>query len=310
VYIECKFHLTKPLFRFVARETNFCISIPGVMRFASSVRMTSSLRPVPLNRDALNRGRRCGPLKLSYTSGTARRFKSSKDDDTQELDIDEDWRAFRARLITGERQDSSSESEFCSTTWAHALPHVERGSVLLGSDDEKENIWSHCVLLILKHDAEGTIGVIINKSLGVSLRECAAELDFSNPLLASLRNCRVGFGGPLEFKSTHRSLVLLSTRDCEGITDELMPGIHVVNIEAFERSKRKLSSPRTLNADDLCVFLGYAAWQPGQLEYELKHNAWTSLASADSALIKDALFNSNEMDEVVGWRRIVSCLNR
>ena len=87
----------------------------------------------------------------------------------------EDWRAFRSGLIERERRerrgggaDEADDGACEAGSWAHALRHIERGSVLLGPDAPLSfvdgGIWTRCVLLILGHDdAQGTTGVIVNR---------------------------------------------------------------------------------------------------------------------------------------------------
>ena len=239
----------------------------------------------------------------------------------------EDWRAFRSGLIERERRerrgggaDEADDGACEAGSWAHALRHIERGSLLLGPDAPLSfvdgGIWTRCVLLILGHDdAQGTTGVIVNRECTdaerPTLREYAPELDFSNPLLSSLATARCGFGGPVMHDQYPRSLVVLSAKACEGVTVEVMKGLYVCDVEALARQKSKLSSPVTLTAEDLTVFVGYAGWTRNQLVEELEDPRFWTLAAADATLLRDAFFDSKCMgsedhgDE--GWMKIRKC---
>ena len=267
-------------------------------------------------------------LKRSQSARTrriardVRRDARSEDDDEKgEGERARDWRAFRAALIKGETQrlQARENTNGESAHWAHALKHIERGSVLLGPDGDVARAttspWTRCVLLILSHENEGTTGVIVNRectsSKARTLREYAPELDFSNPALASLANARAGFGGPVMHGLYPRSLVVLSSKAAEGVTMEVMPGVYVCDVEALAKKKSKLSNAPTLASSDLSVFLGYAGWTRNQLARELEDDFWT-LVAADAALLRGAFFDSKDIDDNdngdSGWFNIQRCL--
>lgn len=108
-----------------------------------------------------------------------------------------------------------------------------------------------------------------------------------------------------------RSLVVLSAKACEGVTVEVMKGLYVCDVEALARQKSKLSSPVTLTADDLTVFVGYAGWTRNQLVSELEEPGFWTLAAADAALLRDAFFDSKHIDTDDngddGWMKIRKC---
>jgi putative transcriptional regulator len=76
---------------------------------------------------------------------------------------DTDWRAFRAQLVASASGGAAAAHD---EVWAHAIPTPERGCLLLASPLmflDSQTYFSQAVILILSHDAAGSVGVIINK---------------------------------------------------------------------------------------------------------------------------------------------------
>lgn len=124
----------------------------------------------------------------------------------------EDWRAFRARLVRIERAETSKSTthsqqeqeqseqshapdidddtnkDKCSddeTLWAHHISHIEAGSLLLASPvhfkgDHACTFFANTAILILEHSAEGTIGVIINRPISVQVQNSARPQSDNN----------------------------------------------------------------------------------------------------------------------------------
>lgn len=106
-----------------------------------------------------------------------------------------EWRSFRARLVRNERveaetevetdqllkdskrgADSSDKSTDGDGLWAHQIPHIEAGSLLLASPKHFSGahactFFAKTGILILQHSSEGTVGVILNRPLSVQISQ-------------------------------------------------------------------------------------------------------------------------------------------
>lgn len=164
-----------------------------------------------------------------------------------------------------------------STTAAFAegryTASVARGSILVANPSMEDPNFRHTVLLILEHGSNGTIGVILNRTTDVLLSEVL-------PDLVILRGTpyRLFAGGPVE----RRQLVLLfRLMDSRPDTRSIVDGIYMGTPTVLERM---LTQPRP--TETFRAFSGFAGWAPGQLEYELRDEAWGVLP-ADSLNIFD-----------------------
>lgn len=135
----------------------------------------------------------------------------------------------------------------------------------------------HTVTYMCEHNAEGAMGLVVNRPLDLQFHELLEhlELETSDPELAQLP---IYQGGPVE---TERGFVLHSN---EGewdasihVTEQLVMTMSQDIIEAIafgEGPQRYL------------VALGYAGWGDGQLEEELANNAWLN-GPAEASIIFD-----------------------
>lgn len=139
--------------------------------------------------------------------------------------------------------------------------------------------FKQTVTLICEHDAQGALGITINRPSPQSLAEILTEvgITISSPNnLESLSQIPVFYGGPVH---SNRGLILHSAGDdwesSIKISDKL-----------FLTSSMDVLESIALNSPPLnyLMVLGYAGWGAGQLEQELKENAWLH-ASATHQLI-------------------------
>lgn len=122
--------------------------------------------------------------------------------------------------------------------------------------------FSKTVVLMLEHNEEGSMGLIINRTAELTF----ADLGKSQKLeIAKMREDDAIFvGGPVE---PYRGFVL---HDKESIGERapLLPGLYLsVTTDALE--------PLLRDAETKLRFcLGYSGWGPGQLEKEIAQGSW------------------------------------
>ncbi len=147
------------------------------------------------------------------------------------------------------------------------MPYLS-GSFLVARPVLKDPSFVRTVVLILKHEAGGAFGLVVNRPSSVE------GLPFP-----------VFMGGPCAAEG----LVLLHgheewlPEDPDGPDSKIAAGIYLGNAECLKR----ISDPPNAETFRFRVFLGYAGWGPDQLERELAAGAW-AVVSATPALLFDA----------------------
>lgn len=130
------------------------------------------------------------------------------------------------------------------------------GSLLLAHPSMRDENFRRAVVLLSAHSDEGALGVILNRPLGKQLGDL--KVDFATGPLAAVP---VYLGGPVS--PTQVILAAWQTLSEEGAF-KLYFGVDVDKLEEL------------LGEADLQVraFLGYSGWSKGQLEDELRQDAW------------------------------------
>ncbi len=147
------------------------------------------------------------------------------------------------------------------------------------------------VTLLCQHTDEGAIGITINRKSEFTLGEILAQLDIpciDERVSASL----VLEGGPV---NTDRGFVLHSPKEGFESSLEITPGIMLTTSRDVLAAVARGEGP-----DQYVVALGYAGWGDGQLESEMRENAWLSVA-VDSAIVFDLPLKER-------WKHAVSTL--
>lgn len=134
--------------------------------------------------------------------------------------------------------------------------------------------FSETVTYVCKHDEGGALGVVINRPSEMSVAEMFTELELElgDRDLAAKPVLR---GGPVErergFVLHRSSKVFETTLAGSEIQVTLSPDI----LAAIARGE---------GPDDAVMVLGYAGWDSGQLDAELKANAWLTVPAEPGIL--------------------------
>ena len=123
--------------------------------------------------------------------------------------------------------------------------------------------FKETVILLLAHSKEdGTIGVIINRTTNVTLSEVLPDLEVEGEPTHQLF-----FGGPVAMNAL---IALFRT----GNPPEGAP--HVMWDVYFSGDRDVLEEllRRKKGANELHIFMGYAGWGPGQLQWEINRGDW------------------------------------
>lgn len=151
--------------------------------------------------------------------------------------------------------------------------------------------FARSVTLMCQHTEEGAIGITINRVSDFTLGEILDQLNISCEV-DGIRDDAVLEGGPV---NRDRGFVLHSPlagfESSLAISEDIMVTTSRDILQALADGK---------GPDRYIVALGYAGWGDGQLEEEMRENAWLSVP-ADSAIV----FESAIADR---WVKAVSTL--
>lgn len=159
-------------------------------------------------------------------------------------------------------------------------PGVEAGGLLVATPSLVDPNFAHTVVLVLDHDEDGTLGVVLNRPSPVPVSEVLPGWD------EVLCGPGVIFqGGPV---ATDSALAVAGLRnDGGGGGDEDPVGFR----RLFGRTGIiDLDTPAEILVPALGrmrVFAGYAGWGAGQLEAEVEEGSWYVLPAEPSDLFAD-----------------------
>ena len=150
-------------------------------------------------------------------------------------------------------------------------------SFLLSMPRLRESDFGGTLVYLLDHGDTGAFGVIVNQRMGMALGEVFEQLDIA-PSVPAVAEEGVLRGGPVD---PGHGLVLHPPGPRFESTRDFPAGISLSSsrdvleaIAAGEPPERRM------------VLLGHAGWAPGQLEMEIRDNAWLT-CDADVDVIFD-----------------------
>jgi putative transcriptional regulator len=144
--------------------------------------------------------------------------------------------------------------------------------------------FAQTVTLICEHTSKGALGIILNRPLTMALGEVFEQLALSStdPRLLERPVLR---GGPVQ---QDRGFVLHPPVPADhepwDSTLKVSPSLHVTTSRDILGSMARGAGPA-----QAVVALGYAGWDAGQLEEEIRSNAWLNVP-VDDAIIFDTPF--------------------
>jgi putative transcriptional regulator len=147
-----------------------------------------------------------------------------------------------------------------------------KGVFLVADKSMPDPRFRESVILLLEHDNEGTLGVIVNRATELQLAEAVPDLAET-----SYREHPLFFGGPVGL--TSMLFLIRSNAEPEQSVHVLADIYHSSSRAALDQVLQG-KQPVT----DLRFFVGYSGWGPGQLDAELSRHDWR-LFRADPDLV-------------------------
>jgi putative transcriptional regulator len=159
----------------------------------------------------------------------------------------------------------------------------KKGSILISEPFLEDNFFKRSVIYLCEHNADGSYGFVLNNLLTVHLGDVLdgfTDSDF-----------QIAFGGPVNSSSL---FFLHRLGDKIEGAQEIENGLYTGG--DFE-SIKSLIQAHVIQESEIRFFLGYSGWTAGQLDEEIKNNAWIVcedfdfdvLTSSDKSMWKDTL---------------------
>jgi len=149
------------------------------------------------------------------------------------------------------------------------------GKLLVARRSLQDPNFAETVILLVEHSGdEGTVGLILNRQTKIPLSRLSKEIEG-----AKGRTEPLYLGGPVQ---TEGIMALVRSRAKLEEAKHVLADIYMISSKA---SLEKTISSNSA-ASSLRLYLGYAGWDAGQLEFELGMDAWDILP-ATAAVIFD-----------------------
>ena len=158
------------------------------------------------------------------------------------------------------------------------IPDFLPGYMLISESELKDPNFFRTIVLILTHDQNGAMGLVINRPSNTTLTEIAEDMDSTE-----FSDAPIYIGGPVD----QNYLFALHS----GFLDEVKSdgaievGDHIVfepDFSLLHTNYKKVRDEPASIPPTVRFFAGYAGWSGGQLENELKRKDWLVIpASAD-----------------------------
>lgn len=137
--------------------------------------------------------------------------------------------------------------------------------------------FSTTVTLICEHNDEGALGIVINRPTSLKLSGLFEQLSVDDPD-PQAASSPVLSGGPV---GTERGFVLHGPQhsydNTLAVSDDIRLTLSRDVIDAMAEGK---------GPQDTLVALGYAGWEPGQLEDEMLANSWLNVPATPEIVFK------------------------
>lgn len=152
---------------------------------------------------------------------------------------------------------------------------LAQGKILIMQRDAPDPLFAHSVIVLARFDKTGALGLMIHYRSNVPIQRALAGIKG-----AETRTDPLFVGGPVDLRTV---LALLRSNSPPKDASHVAGNLYL------------LSSPQSIGsalsegrkASEFRVFLGYAGWQPGQLEREVRLNGWYIFDYAEKLVFDD-----------------------
>ena len=136
-------------------------------------------------------------------------------------------------------------------------PH--QGVILISEPSLRDFYFRQSVILLAEHNEDGSFGIIINKPIETRLNEVLKDFtDLDIPIY---------LGGPVKTDSIFFIHTKKNVDKSLKIIDGLYWGGDIDTI-------REMLEMRMIKENEIRFFIGYAGWNPKQLDREIREKSW------------------------------------
>jgi len=155
----------------------------------------------------------------------------------------------------------------CGTAAPAAAQTLTTGSLLVASPDLSDPLFARSVVLVLRHDDEGTIGIVLNRPTNLVPATIFPELkDGIGSYTGNL--FRGGPTAPTRLLYVVRGLAAATVNGPE-VLDKVFLSIDDASLPDMTRLAD--------GTNDLRLYAGHAAWEPRRLQSEINAGGWQVL---------------------------------
>ena len=148
-----------------------------------------------------------------------------------------------------------------------------QGKLLVATELVEGELFAETVVLLLFYDETGAFGLVVNRPTDVSPDELLADeegiADYDGTLF---------WGGPVQMDSLR---ALLRTDEPPEEAEKILDSVYLVSLE--DALQQGPTDPARLR-----LYIGYAGWAPGQLDYELARGSWRVVPATDELVFAEA----------------------
>ena len=169
---------------------------------------------------------------------------------------------------------------FPKNYWKGKFYDSVKGFFLVATEKIKDSRFENTVIVMLEHDDNGALGVVINKPVGkITLGSLISKIDDPSINKKKLYDVKIPiyWGGPVD----EHKILILHTNDYKNETTKKYN-----NLSTSSDLTTLVKIAENKGPKESLVILGLAAWNIGQLDGEIELERWT-LSEIDEDLIFD-----------------------
>jgi len=144
---------------------------------------------------------------------------------------------------------------------------------LVSTGNLTESLFDHSIIYICRHDKDGAFGLVINKPSRTTVRELLDSLKVN---VDKINKNMVLHGGPVK---TEQVFIMHTPPTHYDVTIKVSDDIGITLSRDILTAIEKKQAPEKIQ-----FAFGYAGWEAGQIECEIKSNAWITLPASPDIL--------------------------
>jgi putative transcriptional regulator len=174
-----------------------------------------------------------------------------------------------------------------------ALSKSLRGHFLVASPHLMDPNFARTVVLLIQHDQDGAMGVVLNRSIEKTIQQLWEEVHEGH----CDNQQRLNLGGPVS-----GPLVAVHT-------DASLGELEVLSGLFFSADRQHLERLVEQERVRLKLFVGHSGWGSGQLESELDQGAWLTVPASLDEVFQDEQELWRSVTRKIGKEMLVSMLH-